>query len=228
MDWQSESPELWAFLESLHRGDIVSGTVATIERFGVFVSLDDGPAHPLFPGVGFIVIPELSWRYIEAPADVVQVGQRVSCEFLQFDTYNAEARLSLKALEPDPLQAALGTPSRRKPTARPSPSAQRLTVERAISRLKVATRYERRHYPHPGTVTVAALTIWPRNGAPGPDAPMPQTGAVRPGRVGSVIPAPSLTETASRGARPPAPNCPVGHQRDVGPDLVRRGWPWSP
>ncbi|MER5966915.1 S1 RNA-binding domain-containing protein [Streptomyces sp. NPDC002057] len=105
MDWQSESPELWAFLESLNDGDILSGTVAAIERFGVFVALDDGPAHPLFPGVGFIVIPELSWRHIDAPTDVVQVGQRVSCEFLQFDTYNAEARLSLKALEPDPLQA---------------------------------------------------------------------------------------------------------------------------
>ncbi|MFB8077133.1 S1 RNA-binding domain-containing protein [Streptomyces sp. NPDC056013] len=105
MDWQSESPELWAFLASLHGGDILSGTVAAIERFGVFVALDDGPAHPLFPGVGFIVIPELSWRHIDAPTDVVHVGQRVSCEFLQFDTYNAEARLSLRALEPDPLQA---------------------------------------------------------------------------------------------------------------------------
>ncbi|MFF8513040.1 S1 RNA-binding domain-containing protein [Streptomyces sp. NPDC015492] len=105
MDWQSESPELWAFLESLHCGDILSGTVAAIERFGVFVVLDDGPAHPLFPGVGFIVIPELSWRHIDAPTDVVHVGQLVSCEFLQFDTYNAEARLSLRALEPDPLRA---------------------------------------------------------------------------------------------------------------------------
>ncbi|MEU3610397.1 S1 RNA-binding domain-containing protein [Streptomyces sp. NPDC035033] len=105
MDWQSESPELWAFLETLRPGDILSGTVAAIERFGVFVALDDGPAHPLFPGVGFIVIPELSWRHIDAPTDVVQVGQRVSCEFLQFDTYHAEARLSLKALEPDPLRA---------------------------------------------------------------------------------------------------------------------------
>ncbi|MEY7975059.1 S1 RNA-binding domain-containing protein [Streptomyces pilosus] len=105
MDWQSERPELWAFLESLHRGDTLSGTVVAIERFGVFVALDDGPAHPTLPGVGFIVIPELSWRHIDAPTDVVQVGQRVSCEFLQFDTYNAQARLSLKALEPDPLQA---------------------------------------------------------------------------------------------------------------------------
>lgn len=57
MDWQSESPELWAFLKTLHRGDILAGTVAAIERFGVFVALDDGPGHPTLPGVGFIGIP---------------------------------------------------------------------------------------------------------------------------------------------------------------------------
>ncbi|MFB6817178.1 S1 RNA-binding domain-containing protein [Streptomyces sp. NPDC056347] len=105
MDWQSESPELWAFLESLHRGDILSGTVAAIERFGVFVALDDGPGHPTLPGVGFLGIPELSWRRFDVPTDVVRAGQRVSCEFIGFDTCNAEARLSLKALEPDPFQA---------------------------------------------------------------------------------------------------------------------------
>ncbi|MCX4967098.1 S1 RNA-binding domain-containing protein [Streptomyces sp. NBC_00654] len=105
MDWQSGSPELWAFLKSLHPGDILSGTVAVIEEFGVFVALDDGPGHPTLPGVGFLGIPELSWRRFDDPADVVQVGQRVACEFMGFDTHNAEARLSLKALEPDPLEA---------------------------------------------------------------------------------------------------------------------------
>ncbi|MGW0737681.1 S1 RNA-binding domain-containing protein [Streptomyces sp. NPDC002851] len=104
MDWQAESPELWAFLGSLQRGEILSGTVAAIERFGVFVALDEGPEHPLFPGVGFITIPELSWRRFEAASDVVQVGQRISGEFLQFDTWNAEARLSLRATQPDPFQ----------------------------------------------------------------------------------------------------------------------------
>ncbi|MGO4755853.1 S1 RNA-binding domain-containing protein, partial [Streptomyces sp. 2MCAF27] len=101
----TENPELWAFLNSRHRGEILSGTITAIERFGVFVALDDGPDHPVFPGVGFITIPELSWRHIEAVSDVVQVGQRVSCEFLQFDTWNGEARLSLKATQPDPFQA---------------------------------------------------------------------------------------------------------------------------
>ncbi|WP_349362157.1 S1 RNA-binding domain-containing protein [Streptomyces sp. H27-C3] len=101
----SENPEMWAFLESLRCGELLAGTVTAIERFGVFVALDDGPGHPESPGVGFITIPELSWRRFDAVSDVVQVGQRVSCEFLQFDTWNAEARLSLRATGPDPFQA---------------------------------------------------------------------------------------------------------------------------
>ncbi|MGY5128737.1 S1 RNA-binding domain-containing protein [Streptomyces nigrescens] len=105
MSGSSENPELWAFLESLHCGELLSGTVTAIERFGVFVALDDGPAHPFFPGVGFLTIPELSWRRIAAASDVVEVGQRVSCAFLQFDTWNMEARLSLRATQPDPFQA---------------------------------------------------------------------------------------------------------------------------
>jgi small subunit ribosomal protein S1 len=99
-----ETPELWEFLGGLRVGEVLSGTVASIESFGVFVALDDGPAHPIFPGVGFITFPELSWRHFSDPSDVVRVGERVSCEFLQFDTWNGEARLSLRAMRPDPFR----------------------------------------------------------------------------------------------------------------------------
>jgi small subunit ribosomal protein S1 len=98
------SPELSGFLARLRPGELLSGTVAAIERFGVFVALDAGPEHPVFPGVGFISAAELSWRRFDAFTDVVSVGQRVTCAFLQFDTTNLEARLSLKAARPDPLQ----------------------------------------------------------------------------------------------------------------------------
>ncbi|MDX3242555.1 S1 RNA-binding domain-containing protein [Streptomyces sp. ME18-1-4] len=101
----TEDRELWAFLKRLRRGEILAGTVAAVERFGVFVALDEGPAHPVYPGVGFITYPELSWRRFEAASEVVEVGQRVSCEFLQFDTWNGEARLSLRATQPDPFLA---------------------------------------------------------------------------------------------------------------------------
>ncbi|MET9358675.1 S1 RNA-binding domain-containing protein [Streptomyces sp. NPDC006617] len=98
----TENPELWAFLKRLRLGQRLTGTVASIESFGVFVALDEGPAHPIYPGVGFITYPELSWRRFETASEVVEVGQRVYCEFLQFDTWNGEARLSLRATQPDP------------------------------------------------------------------------------------------------------------------------------
>ncbi|MEU2494659.1 S1 RNA-binding domain-containing protein [Streptomyces sp. NPDC007883] len=101
----SENPELWDFLNSLQYGDLLSGKVVAIERFGVFVDLDDGPDHPVFPGVGLITLPELSWRSFEDPLDIVQIGQSVSCMFLQFDTWNGEARLSLRETRADPFQA---------------------------------------------------------------------------------------------------------------------------
>ncbi|MDG5807201.1 S1 RNA-binding domain-containing protein [Streptomyces ossamyceticus] len=97
-------PLLWRFLSGLRAGRVLSGTVASIESFGVFVALDEGPAHPIHPGVGFVTFPELSWRYFEDPSDVVRVGERVSGAFLHFDTTNGEARLSLRALLPDPFQ----------------------------------------------------------------------------------------------------------------------------
>ncbi|MGK9463131.1 S1 RNA-binding domain-containing protein [Streptomyces sp. G6] len=100
----AENAELWAFLSSRRKGEIMSGRIASIESFGVFVALDDGPDHPVFPGVGFITIPELSWRHFERVSDVVRVGQHVTCVFLQFDTTNGEARLSLRGTRPDPFR----------------------------------------------------------------------------------------------------------------------------
>ncbi|MFE1252367.1 S1 RNA-binding domain-containing protein [Streptomyces fungicidicus] len=98
----TENPELWAFLKRLRFGQRLIGTVAAIESFGVFVALEEGPDHPVYPGVGFITYPELSWRRFEAASEVVEVGQRVCCVFLQFDTWQGEARLSLRATRPDP------------------------------------------------------------------------------------------------------------------------------
>ncbi|WP_090768781.1 S1 RNA-binding domain-containing protein [Nonomuraea maritima] len=100
----TENPELWTFLKGLRPGEVLSGVVADVQPFGVFVALDDGPPHPVHPGVGFVTVPELSWRRFDDVSEVVKVGQRVICSVLCFDTTNGEARLSLRALEPDPFQ----------------------------------------------------------------------------------------------------------------------------
>lgn len=73
------------------------GTVAAIERFGVFVALDEGPDHPVHPGVGFITYPELSLRRFEAASEVVELGQRVSC--------TVEGLVPLGELGPAPVAA---------------------------------------------------------------------------------------------------------------------------
>ena len=99
----TEHPELWQFLKGLQAGDVLTGTVADIQNFGVFIALDEGPRHPSYPGVGFVTIPELTWEFDEV-TDVVRVGQRVRGEVLAFDTTNGEARLSLRALRPDPFR----------------------------------------------------------------------------------------------------------------------------
>ncbi|MDQ0829393.1 hypothetical protein QF032_001237 [Streptomyces achromogenes] len=69
--WQTEpapSDRAWAFLKTLRRGQIVTGTVTLIADFGVtFVDIGGFTA--------MINTPELSWRPLDHPSDVVGVGQ---------------------------------------------------------------------------------------------------------------------------------------------------------
>src|ERR1700751_2340179 len=85
-----------ALLRTLHRGQVVTGTVTEIASFGVtFVDIGSLTA--------MINIPELSWRNFNYPRDVVSVGQEVTATVLDVDAGRGRATLSLKALQPDPL-----------------------------------------------------------------------------------------------------------------------------
>ncbi|MEU1414465.1 S1 RNA-binding domain-containing protein [Streptomyces sp. NPDC005731] len=102
--WQTEptpSDLNWAFLTTLHRGEIVSGTVTHIADFGVtFVDIGGFEA--------MINVPELSWRPINFPTDVVSVGQEITAEILDVDLARERVSLSLKALHEDPMQSLTG------------------------------------------------------------------------------------------------------------------------
>ena len=50
-----------------------------------------------------INIPELSWRPINHPSDIVTVGKEVTAEILDIDPERRRVALSLKALQNDPL-----------------------------------------------------------------------------------------------------------------------------
>lgn len=97
--WQTEptpSDRDWAFLRTLRRGQIVTGTVTTIAGFGVtFVDIGGFTA--------MINMPELSWCPFNQPSDVVSVGQEITAEVLDVDMVRERVPLSLRAVqEEDP------------------------------------------------------------------------------------------------------------------------------
>lgn len=87
----------WAFLRTLRRGQIVTGTVVVIADFGVtFVDIGGFTA--------MINIPEVSWHHCDHPSDVLTVGQQVTALVLDVDRIRERVPLSLKALQADPMQ----------------------------------------------------------------------------------------------------------------------------
>ncbi|MBD3688701.1 30S ribosomal protein S1 [Nanchangia anserum] len=84
------------FLNTLQKGQIRSGVVSSIVNFGAFVDLGgvDGLVH----------VSELSWKHIDHPSEVVEVGQEVTVEVLDVDMDRERVSLSLKATQEDPWQ----------------------------------------------------------------------------------------------------------------------------
>ena len=82
------------FLNQLQKGAIRKGVVSSIVNFGAFVDLGgvDGLVH----------VSELSWKHIDHPSEVVQVGDEVTVEVLDVDMDRERVSLSLKATQEDP------------------------------------------------------------------------------------------------------------------------------
>ncbi|MBT8227342.1 MAG: S1 RNA-binding domain-containing protein, partial [Dactylosporangium sp.] len=78
----------------LEKGQIRKGVVSSIVNFGAFVDLGgvDGLVH----------VSELSWKHIDHPSEVVEVGQEVEVEVLDVDLDRERVSLSLKATQEDP------------------------------------------------------------------------------------------------------------------------------
>ena len=93
---QTQSAVRQGFLTELQKGQIRSGVVSSIVNFGAFVDLGgvDGLVH----------VSELSWKHIDHPSEVVEVGQEVTVEVLDVDMDRERVSLSLKATQEDPWQ----------------------------------------------------------------------------------------------------------------------------
>lgn len=75
-------------------GQVVKGDVVRITDFGAFVDL--GGIDGLLP------LSQLSWRWIDHPTDILNVGDKIDVEVISVDHEKQRVSLSLKNLEPDP------------------------------------------------------------------------------------------------------------------------------
>lgn len=91
---QTQSEVRSEFLHQLQKGQVRKGVVSSIVNFGAFVDLGgvDGLVH----------VSELSWKHIDHPSEVVEVGNEVTVEVLDVDLDRERVSLSLKATQEDP------------------------------------------------------------------------------------------------------------------------------
>ncbi|HEX2234728.1 MAG TPA: 30S ribosomal protein S1 [Actinomycetota bacterium] len=91
---ESQAEQRQEFLTSLNKGEVRTGTVSSIVNFGAFVDLGgvDGLVH----------VSELSWKHVDHPSEVVDVGAEVRVEILDVDLERERVSLSLKATQEDP------------------------------------------------------------------------------------------------------------------------------
>jgi small subunit ribosomal protein S1 len=84
------------FLANLKPGEVRKGVVSSVVNFGAFVDLGgmDGLVH----------VSELSWKHVDHPGSVVQVGDEIEVQVLDVDLDKERISLSLKATQQDPWQ----------------------------------------------------------------------------------------------------------------------------
>lgn len=79
----------------IKKGLVVKGTVVRLETFGAFVEI--GAERP-----GLIHISELAHGYVRTPSEVVNEGDEIEAEVIDFNRKKKQIKLSVKALQPEP------------------------------------------------------------------------------------------------------------------------------
>lgn len=81
-------------ISGLKEGDVLSGTVTKITKYGAFVNLGNTD--------GLIHISQLSWRRVKDPSEVVNIGDVVEVVVLSVDTEQNKIALKLSSVVEDP------------------------------------------------------------------------------------------------------------------------------
>jgi small subunit ribosomal protein S1 len=81
-------------MKELSEGETRDGRIVNLAEFGAFVDIG---------GIeGLVHLSELSWKRVNHPSDLVEVGEKVKVYILSVDEDRGRVALSLKRLEPDP------------------------------------------------------------------------------------------------------------------------------
>lgn len=81
-------------MKTIAQGDVVEGEVVKITDFGAFVDIN---------GIdGLLPLSEITWRRIQHPSEVLNLGQTLTVRVLTVDKELQRISLSLKRLETDP------------------------------------------------------------------------------------------------------------------------------
>ena len=88
-------------LSKIKEGSIVDGRIKNITDYGVFVDLGgiDGLVH----------VTDISWKRINHPSDLLELGQSIKVKVLKFDEELTRLSLGIKQLENDPWELVNNT-----------------------------------------------------------------------------------------------------------------------
>lgn len=91
---ESRAEALGELMKTLKEGEIIEGVVKNITEYGAFIDLGgiDGLLH----------VTDMSWKRINHPSDVLEVGQSVKVRVIRFNQETKRVSLGMKQLEEDP------------------------------------------------------------------------------------------------------------------------------
>ena len=95
---EKENERLAKLADSIKVGDVVKGTIASLQSYGAFVDLNGFQA--------LIPISEMSFKRIKDASEVVAVGDVVEAKVIKADWAHQRVSVSMKALQKDPWELA--------------------------------------------------------------------------------------------------------------------------
>lgn len=106
----------------LKKDMVLTGKVSKMEKFGAFVDL--GAERP-----GLLHVSEMSHDYVRRPEDIVKIGDEIEVKVLGVDRRKKQIKLSIKALNPEPVAEEEPDQEPQKPV----PTAMEIALRKAMA-----------------------------------------------------------------------------------------------